>query len=91
MLTNAREGKRVGSVAEAPFHMPISVGPVWKSPSTIDLPYKVARAMIVPPVSLRLRAKQRMAPVTRPALNRGSVMVLAAVSLLAPSVRPAVS
>ena len=63
------------------------VGPVWN-------PWELAMvdsAIIVPPVSDRERAKQRMMPVTRPARNRGRVMVRAAVNLLAPSVWPAVS
>ena len=49
------------------------------------------RAMYVPPVSERDLAKQRMNPVTSPALKRGRVMVLTAVHLLAPRVMAAVS
>jgi len=63
------------------------VGPVW-NPWELAM---VAKAIIVPPVSLRLLAKQRIIPVTRPARNRGKVMVLAADSALAPRVLPAVS
>lgn len=48
-------------------------------------------AMYVPPVSERDLAKQRMKPVTRPALNSGRVMVFAAVKREAPRVIAAVS
>ena len=65
----------------------MSVGPVLK-PAELAM---VDNAIMVPPVSLRLLEKHKMIPVTNPALNKGRVMVLTAVSLLAPRVCPAIS
>ncbi len=77
----------VGSAPGRSFMYFMKVGPVKKE----ELTPSICNAMYVPPVSLRDLAKQRMNPVTSPALKSGSVIVLTAVRREAPRVMPAVS
>ena len=82
----------MGSVSTRDLHSPIRVDPVKKfAASPMPRLAMVLSAIMVPPVSLMLREKQRITPVARPARNSGRVMVLAAVRRLAPRVLPATS